>query len=132
MIETKKAQSAIEFIILIGAILFFLGAFLFYLYDRLAEQKEEAVLFFLDDTALMVQSEINLAARSSSGYSRNFTLPGDILGRAYSIEIVESWVYAKTLDEKNALAYPVLNVFGNVFNGTNSIRNFKGEVYLNS
>lgn len=127
-----KGQSSIEFMILIGAVLFFFLGFLYIIQisiaDKVIEQKRVAVL----QVASTVQEEINLAVTSSDGYSRTFILPQEIYGTDYSILLVSGSVYVNTSDGKHALALPVANVTGNVQRGDNLIRNVHGEVFLNS
>jgi len=128
----KRAQSAIEFIILVGAVVFFFLAFIYAVqintYDELRKNRD---LFALE-IALTVQNEVSLASESLDGYYRDFEIPLDILGAEYTILIDEGLVYITTTDGKHALALPVVNVtVTTVIVGTNRIRKDGGKVYLN-
>ncbi len=131
-VEMKKAQSAIEFVILVGAVLFFFLAFLFALQLSSVDKNRENKNFVIKEIALTVQNEISLATESSDGYYREFEIPNNILGSEYDIDIIEDLVYLNTTDGKYAIAFPVANVTGEINVGVNSIRKNSGEVYLNS
>lgn len=131
--KKTRAQSAIEFVVLVGVVLFFFIGFLYAvnvnLGDRAREEKRTAVR----DAALIIQDEIALASKSSDGYRRSFEVSDKILGSFdYNVDITAGFVYVRTTNGDNAIALPVLNVSGNVQKGTNSIRKDSGQVYLNS
>ena len=128
----KKAQSAIEFVILVGAMLFFFLAFLFAIQGNIADKVKENKNLVTKEIALTVQNEINLASESSDGYYREFEIPNNILGTDYDITVTEGLVYVRTIDGKHAIALPVPEVIGDVSQGTNVIRKEEGAVYLNS
>ncbi|MFA5174471.1 MAG: hypothetical protein WC438_04795 [Candidatus Pacearchaeota archaeon] len=127
----KKAQSSIEFMILVGVVIFFLVVFLGAIQGSMSDKLKEKQSIMVQDLASSVQDEINLASKSSDGYYRNFNIPEKINGRDYSIEILEEMVYVKTNDNKNALALPLASVTGNVVKGENIITKQNGEVVLN-
>ncbi len=127
----NKAQSSIEFIILVGVLTFFFVTFTFILQMNLIDTQSQQRNDLLQEVALTVQNEITLATSSIDGYSRNFTIPQSILGVPYDITISDGWVYLETIDELHALSFPVSNVTGNVAKGVNVIRRSSGVVYLN-
>lgn len=129
---SRKGQSAIEFMILIGAVFLFFIIFLVSLQINIADKAEEKRDIALKEVALTVQDEISLASESSDGYSRKFVLPNTALNSEYTVQIIGNMVYAKTLDEKHALAFSVLNVTGQLQIGLNYIKKENGKVYLNS
>ncbi|PJC44950.1 hypothetical protein CO038_00985, partial [Candidatus Pacearchaeota archaeon CG_4_9_14_0_2_um_filter_39_13] len=122
----NKGQSSVEFIILVGAVLFFFMAFAFAIQINTADKTNEKRDVLVKDTALNVQAEIDLAHRSSEGYSRNFELPEKILNSDYEISIIAGAVYVRTLDGEHATAYPVADVSGQPLKGSNSIRKENG------
>lgn len=132
MKNSVKGQSAVEFIILVSAVLFFFIAFAFAIQANIASKTNEKKDVVAKDTALTLQAEIDLAHQSTDGYYRKFRLPGMILDSDYEISIVEGLVYVRTLDGKHATAYPVADVFGDPLKGENYIRRDSGQVYLNS
>ncbi|MGV8142710.1 MAG: hypothetical protein ACP5NS_03690 [Candidatus Pacearchaeota archaeon] len=128
----NRAQSSIEFIILVGVLAFFFLMFMLALQGNLDDAQSQQRDDLLQEVALTVQSEISLATSSIDGYSRNFTIPQSILGVPYNATIEDGWVYLNTIDNLHALSFPVSNVTGNVLRGVNVIRRANGAVYLNS
>jgi len=127
----KKAQSAIEFVILIAFILFFFIIFLSIIYENTYEKNKDRKNLLIREIALGVQGEINLALESSDGYSRNFAVPEKADNEEYTINITEGMVYVKTYDGKHAIALPVANVTGNIQKGSNTIKKENNEIKLN-
>jgi uncharacterized protein YpmB len=128
----NRGQSAIEFLILIGAVFFFFIVFLFAIQSSIVEKSKEGVDLEIREVALIVQDEISLAVGSSDGYSRNFVLPNKIRGRDYNASIIGSLVYVITNDGKHAVSLSVLNATGQPTIGNNQVRRDAGRVYLNS
>lgn len=127
----KKLQSAIEFMIMIGFVLFFFFTFFFIINANLAEEFKERNNKEVKNIALTAQDEISLAVEASDGYSRQFELPEKVANRDYDINIIESLIYLNTTDGEYALALPTVNVSGNLKTGSNTIRKQNGEVLLN-
>ena len=128
----KKGQSAIEFLILVGAVLFIFVLFLGIFQKNIGEKTIEKINYALIELALTVQNEIALASESSDGYSRTFEIPTNILGSEYDINISSGSVYARTRDGKHALALPVQNVTGDMNKTSNTIKKINGIIYLNT
>ena len=130
--KKKNGQSAIEFMILIGATLAFFIAFLVALEtqqtDQILEKRNSAV----KEIALTVQSEIAIASAARDGYQRTFTLSPDIYSLPYNITIVNDLVYIQTLNGKHTIALSVKNVSGQPIIGKNTIRKSSGGVFLNN
>ena len=128
----RKGQSAIEFVIIVSAVLFFFIVFLFSVQGNLSDKFYERRNLAVQEIALSVQDELNLASESSEGYHRSFTLPLTAMNKAYEISFVEDFVFVKTLDGAHALAFPIVNVTGQPVVGTNTVRKANGQVFLNS
>ena len=128
----KKAQSAIEFIILVGAVMFFFVAFMIAIQGNIGQKLIENRNFAIQEVALNVQNELNLAAKASDGYVREFEVPLKAAGLDYDIVINEDVVYINSTSGKYAAAFPVAVVTGNLQKGTNIIKKENGEVLLNS
>ena len=127
----SNAQSSIEFIILLGAIIFFFSLILLTVQYRLEDKAYEQREAILNDIVLTVQEEFALAQKSSDGYERIFTLPLKVLNLDYDIVLDGSQVYAITEDEKHAISFPVVNVTGIIQPGDNLLRKSNGTIYLN-
>lgn len=128
----NRGQSAIEFIILVAAVLFFFMLFSYAIQVNISDKVREKKSVLVRDTALTIQAEIDLAHGSSDGYYREFRIPERILNSDYEVSIVEGLVYVRTVDGKYATAYPVADINGQPLTGDNSIRKDSGVVYLNS
>lgn len=126
-----KGQSAIEFVILVMAILFIFVAFLYFIQGKVYDAQNEAVTVAVNEIAITIRDEINLAHSSANGYYRQFFLPLNLNGFDYEAEILEDSVYVRTVDGKHAVALPVFEVTGDVLLGTNSIYKINETVYLN-
>jgi len=128
-----KAQSAIEFMIIVGAVLFFFLAFVYALQVQRSEDIMEKRNLEVKEVALTVKDEINLANEASDGYSRNFVIPNMISGVVnYNITINGVSLYIYTIDgPKIAMAFPILNTTGQPKLGSNLIRKSNGSIYLN-
>lgn len=127
--QNKKAQTVVEFVIIFGFILFFFIVFFAAIQKNQNKKNVEKEALLVQNVALDVQDEINLAAEASDGYSRYFTVPGNILGKDYNITIIDSFIYVRT--DERATSYRVFNVTGQIQKGSNYIRKENGTVYLN-
>ncbi|MFH1521742.1 MAG: hypothetical protein ABIF18_02170 [archaeon] len=129
--EHKKAQVAIEFIIIVGALLFFVSIFLLIVQENMKDKLYQEENILVKEIALTVQNEINLALQSGDGYSREFKLPQKAGGLDYEINIDSGIVYIKTTNNRHALTIPVANVTGDINITTNRIEKINGIIYLN-
>ncbi len=128
---THKAQSALELLIIIGAVLFVFISLMFIFQQNLAQKSIEERNSRALEIALSVQNELNIAASARDGYERNFELPSKIIGHDYNISIVEEQVYLQTTDGKISLALPAQNVTGQIQLGQNIIKKSNGQIFLN-
>jgi len=129
MIIKKRAQGTIEFIILFGVILVFFIAFFAIVQNNISEKNEDKEKILLQNIALDVRDEINLAAEASDGYSREFNVPEKVLGGDYEITISNNFVYASM--EKIGFAYKAVEVNGLIKKGVNNVTKEEGIIYLN-
>lgn len=130
--SNKKAQTAVELIIIMGFLIFFFIIFTGIIQGKIQEKSEEKKTIVIKDIVKTVQEEIDLAAKSSNGYKREFKIPEKIINDDYEISVFEGIVYAKTTDGKHATAVNIKNVTGTISKGTNIITKQNGIVYLNS
>jgi hypothetical protein len=132
----RDGQSAVEFMILVGAVLFFFLGMLFVIQGNIGDKLRENKNIVLQEIAISIQKEINLASESSDGYKRDFTILPNILGLEYSLCITDGLVYVATDNGKHAIALPVEPVDGNLkdepeVDNINTIEKINGEVVLN-
>ncbi|MFH0711690.1 MAG: hypothetical protein V1889_01335 [archaeon] len=127
----KKAQAAVELIIIMGFLIFFFIIFTGIIQSQIQEKSKEKKTIIIKDIVKTVQEEIDLATESTDGYKREFKIPDKIINDDYDISIFEGIVYAKTTDQKHAIAVNIKNITGNISKGTNTITKQNGIVYLN-
>jgi len=127
----KNGQSAIEFLILTGAVISFFLLFLFAIQGNISAQVIENTDSTLKEIALNVVNEVNLASDSVDGYYREFEIPSRVLGKEYEINITDGIIYIRTSDNERALSLLAVSVLGDVYIGKNIIRKEEGVVYLN-
>lgn len=128
----KRGQSSIEFMVLFGALFFFLMTFLLIVQENLADKTRENYQLTLNEIAFSVQDEIALAHSAPDGYYREFDIPEKVIRLDYDINFTPRSVYLITEDERYTVSLTVLNVTGNVQKGSNVIRRENGAVYLNT
>ena len=131
MKNNKKAQTAIEFIMLVGFVFFAFTVFILAVQTSTSDKIKEEQTLRVKEVVIDVQDEINLAYQSSNGYYREFSIPEKINGISYEINIIEGLVYLKTDNGKNAIALSVQNVTGDLVKGINNITKQGGVVELN-
>ena len=133
MFHTKKAQSAVEFVILISVVLFFFIGLLIVIQYSISDKTYENRNVAFRETALSVQNEINLAYESTDGYYREFYVPEKVLGADYDITVQEGVIFVQSASGRHALSLPVPeDIEGTgIQKGDNVIRKQDGVVYLN-
>lgn len=128
-LKTKKGQAAMEFLIVFGAMLFFFVIFFGIIQENISEKDQEKERIVAQSVALDVQDEINLAAESSEGYFRGFSIPENILGKEYQINVTQGRILISF--DKFSASYNSRNVSGIIKKGLNEIKKENGTVYLN-
>jgi hypothetical protein len=127
----EKSQSSIEFIILIGAVMFFLLAFFVLMQGNIADKTQEKQNLLVQEIAETIQNEINMASNSNNGYQREFIVQDSLENEEYELNIVEEMIYVRTIDGKHAIALPIPAVQGNIKKGVNEINKQNDTIYLN-
>jgi len=124
-----KGQGTIEFIVIFAFVLFFFALFFSIVQVNTYKKNLEKERIVVQNIALDVQYEINLAAESSIGYSREFKIPLNVFGKDYDINISDNRVYV--LLDGYGTSYRIQNISGSVQKGVNLIQNQNGSVFLN-
>ena len=131
--EIKRGQSALEFAILIGAVLFFVAGFIFAVQNNISDRNRERRQILIEEIASLIQDEINLASVSSDGYYREFTLPGKVLGLDYIATLDSRTVYVHTVNELYTTVLPIQSVVGDIeVGGVNMVSKVEDNICLNS
>lgn len=129
--KSKKAQIGMEFIMVIGALTFFLTIFLVVVQQNTEERIYSKEALIVKEIATVVQREINLAKESIDGYSRDFKIPRTAGNLEYEISINSGIISIKTKNGKHALSLPTENIVGDINITDNTIKKINGEIYLN-
>jgi hypothetical protein len=122
-------QSALEFSVIFGFVLFFFISFFTIIQLNIEEKNKDKEIIILQNLALNVQDEISIASKASDGYSRSFSIPNNVLGKDYVINITETLIYVKLKDFY--ISYKIPEVNGQIKKGPNFIRKQDGSIYLN-
>ena len=128
----KKAQIAMEFMMVMGAALFFVTVFFLAIQNNTEEKMYERENIMVKEIALTVQNEINLAVQSIDGYSRNFDIPNKAGNLDYTISVASGIVYIETTNKRHAMAFPAHQVTGDINIPNNTIKKIGGVVFLNT
>lgn len=126
-----RGQSSIEFVLILGVVLFFFTVILISVQMAIGDKTEERRNEILYDSVRGLQQEVTFAEETGDGYERVFLLPQKILNVDYEISINDGFAYGSTIDGLHALSLPVGNVSGQPNKGLNTIRKRDGLVYLN-
>lgn len=132
MVRARRAQSSLEFVIVIGAMVLFLILLLAGISEQQGIKAAQERTFLVKDLAISVQHELVLAAGARDGYERVFELPQTLINQEYAISLVEGLVYVATADGKQSLALPVPTINGTLVKGNNRIRKQSGGVFVNA
>lgn len=127
--KKNRSQAGIEFLVITGFVIFFFTLFLSAIQTNYLEKMQEEEMVFMENLALSIKDEIDIARKTSEGYERTFSIPQNILGREYELEIIDNSIYLKT--NQHALSTEIGNVEGELKKGENIIKKQDGEVYLN-
>lgn len=127
----KRGQGAIEFTILLGVVLVFFILFFGVINLNRGQKAKENRDKLLQNLALDVRDEINIASGASEGYYREFVLPERVLGADYTVNVTDAG-YVYLTSERYAVAFKASNVSGILVKGTNVIQKKNGTVVLNA
>ena len=93
MLNIKRSQSSVEFIIFTGLAIIILIVFAIVNLAYLNNTLKQRDLGNAQDLAELIKNEINLASRVESGYIRIYTLPLIIENRQYNLVIQDREVF---------------------------------------
>jgi poly(3-hydroxyalkanoate) synthetase len=130
--NSKRSQSAIEFAVMIGFLLFAFITFVAIINNNLSDRYREKEDAAVKDIAYAIQDEINIASTTTDGYLRNFTIPNKIGTKDYErLKISQGLVQVAT--DKSSIVLPIPEVSSNshIQTGINNISKVNGEVCVN-
>lgn len=127
-----KAQSSMEFFVLVG--LAFLAVILFAAVsaNEAKEFRGQKEFFLIEDLALKLQKEVTLAAYAEDGYARSFTLPEKLENIVdYFVQIRNNTITINS--SKTVISVAIVNVTGDFTKGSNKIeKKNSGRIYINT
>lgn len=88
--RSAKAQTSIEFLILLGFMLLIFASFFVVATDIVTQNNTRAIREALIDVSQLTYEELLLANQVNIGYSRNFSLPEKISEQGYAVWILNN------------------------------------------
>jgi len=125
----KKAQIAIEFVLLVSISFIILLIFLKAVENQADDLNEKKEFVLVKDLAYNVQYEINMATQVKPGYNRTFFMPEKLNNKDYTITKVGNKITIGLKNSEFTITVPEIN--GNITKGNNTIVNIGGVIYLN-
>lgn len=126
-----KAQSSLEFLVMVTFLLMIFALFYGSLVSRNSQLAEDRramqALLAAEDAAY----EINTAIIEGHGYAKNFTLPADLYGENYSITVEPGLVFVDWAQNSRFASVMLADSSCALHPGTNSIENVEGAVLCN-
>ena len=124
-----KAQFTLEFVFAIGVGMIVSMLIIVAVSGQFEDIRRDKNVFLINDLAKSIRYEVFIAAESSDGYSRTFTVPYNLSETSYVVSINSTSVIVHTTEYESVLKVP--SVTGNINKGTNTIRKEGGIIYLN-
>lgn len=125
----KRAQGSIEFLLMLGFALLFLVVMLEVISHKVSTLNKEKEQINLEDLALSIQKELEIADKSPDGYIREFKLPETLNRKEYDMTIQERELYVS--NARGGITLYIPKVQGQFNKGDNTIRKNEGIVYVN-
>jgi hypothetical protein len=123
-----KAQVSMQFLLVVSIVFLFFIVFVSGFAERYRDIKMEKERLAVKDLALKVHDEIAVAHNLEDGYTRAFTLPSQLEGANYTINVTGNVVAVTSEHAEYSLA--VAPVSGTVHIGNNTITKTGGVVCL--
>jgi hypothetical protein len=127
-----KSQSTIEFMIIIGILSFFILTLSALLGSKFLSVQEEKDTKIMENFALSIENEIDIASSSLDGYERNFNIPQTIDENQYTIKILGNRELTIFYKGKEHTVFLPDQIVGNISKGTNRIVKKNGVVYISN
>jgi len=124
----RKSQVAFEFMVVLFLVILITMVFGTVAADRLGELKDEQLKVQMQDVALTVKNEIDIAHSMVSGYSRTFVLPYYLGNEYYTVEIENNFVVVTSKGRELVMAIQPLN--GTLRQGINFIAKTGDTVFM--
>jgi hypothetical protein len=130
--KRKRAQSSIEFTIIVGVMSFImLGAFIV-IQGRTLSIHRDYMNTAMDKLGNMMRIEVMLASKAEGGYAREFILPYSVSGYNYSVNISGRNELSISMGGAEYVIFTNDNISGNISKGKNLIRHDGENITINS
>lgn len=128
--QPKKAQFAMEFILLIGFMLMISVGFFAIVNYKMVEEEEKGKQQAVENIASLIDNEVKLAKSVNDGYKKTFNLPKKIDGNDYGVRIIGNRELIVNTSVYEYILFLPENVIGNVSTGLNEIKKIDNIVQL--
>lgn len=126
----KRAQSAVEFVVLVSFLLLIFFAFLLSFQNKMLEVNKAQDVEYLREANSLVISEIELAQRMYADYTRHFDIPY-IPGKEYVMNLTDLNELTASYNGIEYVNFLSINITGNfVLGENNTIYRTDGVVYF--
>ncbi len=127
-----RAQSSIEFLLIIAFMTLAFVSFFALANSRLAESTEQKTFQTAADIAAIVTSQVDVATGVNGGFSTRFLVPQTVDGSTYNITIVDKRELIVLYKGYEHLEFLPVNVSGRVVFGENLLsKSISGKLSLN-
>ncbi len=131
-IHIKKAQSALEFLIIIAFMMLVFVSFFSVASSQFSNVREQKRMGTAEEISRLVVNQVDLAAGLSDGYASTFVIPETVEGNAYSLQVIDGREVVVIFQDYEHVAFLSQNITGNVTFGLNSITKRGERIFLNS
>lgn len=134
-VRMRKAQIAIEFMLLVAVGLFFFLIIVASVVNLATGKQSERFYYDLQDFGKAIQRELILATELEDGYHRNIKLPYTAPnGKPYTIYTNNTpsgkmYLFIE-FEEAKTIEFEIPTINGTIRKGTNTIYRERGEVYV--
>ncbi|RLI96215.1 MAG: hypothetical protein DRO99_04870 [Candidatus Aenigmatarchaeota archaeon] len=126
-----KAQVAIEFMIILGALLLIAASVAVMSTNNMAQLSDLSLQMEANEIADSLGSKINTAFLEGDGFSTTATIPSSILSRDYELSVRGNYIYVSV--DGISIEKPLLSknvTQGSVAKGDKALRNVRGNVVI--
>jgi hypothetical protein len=98
-------------------------------YNDIASLSKEREFLAVKDSAIVIQNELVLAAQVEDGYKRSITVPDEINGKPYTLNLINNSLTLST--DRSTYSVRIPKVRGTLDKGINNITKEANEVWIN-
>ncbi len=126
--QLRKAQVSMEFVFLIGLAFMVMIVFVSSTRSEFSELQSQEERSLVKDVGVMIQHELVIASNVEDGYSRTFSVPYNLEGISYNIQVVNNSLITFTDDYEYVLNIPSFS--GSIGKGNNTINKTNDIIYV--